>query len=407
MCYCGFAFLLSFVMRSSLLLYLLIGHAVSFSLAGLARIPFCSASLPFWSARCCGGAKSSDCSCSADIVEVGCDKPARVKKMWAQNFLSGVDWPELREKECNECAAARCSRHRVVASLSAADLGCDVEPFTSSPAFYTYNVPRFFAMQFRARYFVKHTGVTLVWIFAQDMPLNQDDRQLSQVDLDSKRCRWLQGHDQETGNFTSVLPLVVGLPVPLTESIDRKHRLFRGRRGFITSWVEHPDGSTELWEGEHVHSHLPPAEYVKFENGSWQIHLDLPIGVYPLSPSSRTWKIHKASGTTARRTGYFLVADFASTAHMIQGLTLEGLFLTHANATLTRWLLIMSQLTFAFRKCQVQITFGFAALIAIAVCARTSCVGSSFDDMSSWCGQRHRCGSRRGATVVIGLSRKY
>ena len=39
---------------------------------------------------------------------------------------------------------------------------------------------------------------------------------------------------------------------------------------------------------------------------------DLPVGVYPLTPRSRTRLVNKATKVKARRTGFFLVPDFAS-----------------------------------------------------------------------------------------------
>ena len=69
----------------------------------------------------------------------------------------------------------------------------------------------------------------------------------------------------------------------------------------------------------------PVVIYVKFDGASWQID-DLPVGVYPLTPISRTWKVHKATGISARRTGFTLMPDFASTGHMIQGATLDAVF---------------------------------------------------------------------------------
>ena len=69
----------------------------------------------------------------------------------------------------------------------------------------------------------------------------------------------------------------------------------------------------------------PVVIYVKFDGASWKID-DLPVGVYPMTPISRTWKVHKATGISARRTGYTLMPDFASAAHMIQGATLDAVF---------------------------------------------------------------------------------
>jgi hypothetical protein len=50
------------------------------------------------------------------------------------------------------------------------------------------------------------------------------------------------------------------------------------------------------------------------------------VGVYPMTPRTRTWKVNKYTGIEAKRTGYLLLPDFASTAHMIQGASLEAAF---------------------------------------------------------------------------------
>ena len=48
--------------------------------------------------------------------------------------------------------------------------------------------------------------------------------------------------------------------------------------------------------------------------------------MYPLAPVSRTWTVNRQTNVKARRTGFFLVPDFASTAHMIQGMSLDAAF---------------------------------------------------------------------------------
>ena len=41
---------------------------------------------------------------------------------------------------------------------------------------------------------------------------------------------------------------------------------------------------------------------------------------------TRTWKVNQKTGVEARRTGFWMIPDFGSTAHMIQGATLEAAF---------------------------------------------------------------------------------
>ena len=81
------------------------------------------------------------------------------------------------------------------------------------------------------------------------------------------------------------------------------------------------------FDGEVLLCQLPRAVYIRFPNATWdKISDDFPEDVYPVTPVSRTWKVNKWSGISARRSGYYIVPDFGSTAHMIQGQTLDAAF---------------------------------------------------------------------------------
>ena len=67
----------------------------------------------------------------------------------------------------------------------------------------------------------------------------------------------------------------------------------------------------------------------------WKIHDDLPVGVYPVRPVSRTWTVNLRNKVKVRRTGFCLVADFASTAHMIHCQNLDALFANIMNESFT------------------------------------------------------------------------
>ena len=151
------------------------------------------------------------------------------------------------------------------------------------------------------------------------------DRDLKLDKLNEKRTAWLQRHDQDTCNLTSLLPLAVGIPVRLTDNVDRSRHLYRGRRGFLHGWTLDPACSSVESEGEFLIDHLPVVLYIHFPEAQWTIG-KLPQGVYPLNPRTRTWKVNKYTGIAALRKGYALLPDFASTAHMIQGATLEAAF---------------------------------------------------------------------------------
>ena len=49
-------------------------------------------------------------------------------------------------------------------------------------------------------------------------------------------------------------------------------------------------------------------------------------GVYPLTPVTRTWELSKKTRQEVSRKGFFAIPDFASTAHMAQGISLKALY---------------------------------------------------------------------------------
>ena len=67
--------------------------------------------------------------------------------------------------------------------------------------------------------------------YAPDVPLHPEDRELSQDKLDAKRFSWLRRHDQETSHPTSIYFLAVGMPIRLTDNVDRSSQLYRSREG--------------------------------------------------------------------------------------------------------------------------------------------------------------------------------
>ncbi len=78
-------------------------------------------------------------------------------------------------------------------------------------------------------------------------------------------------------------------------------------------------------DGEYILDSQPMVVYIHFPEAPWRIG-KLPLGVYPLKRKSRTWKVNKHTGIEARRTGFWILPDFGSSAHMIQGATVEAAF---------------------------------------------------------------------------------
>ena len=268
-------------------------------------------------------ASQEDCNCNADTEHV--EGLGVMKTDWKRTFLAGepnmADY--IARTECSVCAKERYRRRRV--SYQDQMVTSDSTEFSHAPALYSFNVPRYFAILLRAQSFALSEQVQLTWCYAKDTPLHPEDRELPTEKLDAKRMAWLQRHDQDTSHLTSMLPLAVGLPVRLTDNVDRQLQLYRGRRGAIHGWTLDPFCESSDANGDMLLDRLPLVIYVLFREATWKIGT-LPEGVYPLTPRSRTWKINKSTGMLAKRKGYTLLPDFASTAHMIQGATLDAAY---------------------------------------------------------------------------------
>ena len=130
--------------------------------------------------------------------------------------------------------------------------------------------------------------------------MHPSDRELKAEALNEKRMSWLQRHDQDTGNITSLLPLAVGMPIRLTDNVDRNRQLYRGRRGELHAWTLHPESTTVEINGELLVDRVPVTIYVLFPEAEWRIG-NLPKGIYPMAPRSRTWHVNKRSGIQVRR----------------------------------------------------------------------------------------------------------
>ena len=184
------------------------------------------------------------CRCSKDIEKVEVIGPYR--KSWKARFLSGyADMGALQrssEDECAECRAERTKRHRVLTDSTGSRIPeLHGKPFDSAPALYTFNVPRAFATNLRAREYAKHRGVQLSWCYARDVPCLPEDRELPQKRYDAKMFSLLRFHDQQTRHLPNIYGLAVGMPVRLTDTIDRSRQLYRGRKGVIHGWSMAPN----------------------------------------------------------------------------------------------------------------------------------------------------------------------
>ena len=94
----------------------------------------------------------------------------------------------------------------------------------------------------------------------------------------------------------------------------------------VYAWDLHPDDKQVSQDGERLLKQQPLCIYVYFEGAQWQIHPGLPRGVLPLNPVKRSWALNRnKKEPRIDRCDFTLLPDYACTAHMVQGMTLEGL----------------------------------------------------------------------------------
>ena len=199
------------------------------------------------------------CGCNDDMVEdpvIG-----RYRKSLKERFHKGQSdmktFIHNAERKCRQCSEERSRRHRVLTDLSVLPPELHRSPFSGAPALYTFNVPRYFATNLRAKEFAKQNNLQLFWCYARDVPLHPGDRDLPKEKLEDKLFSWLRRHDQETGHIPSIYPPAQGMPVRLTENVDREKQLYRGRKGTIYGWALDPDCGKHEIEGEWILERLP------------------------------------------------------------------------------------------------------------------------------------------------------
>ena len=84
---------------------------------------------------------------------------------WKTKFLQGepdmADYIRNSEQACVQCSEERQRRHRVLTDFQNIPSSLTKSPFTSAPALYSFNVPRYFSSQLRVREFANSLGATL------------------------------------------------------------------------------------------------------------------------------------------------------------------------------------------------------------------------------------------------------
>ena len=128
------------------------------------------------------------------------------------------------------------------------------------------------------------------------------------------------------GRWPGELLLFVRMRARFTEEISKKKTMpiLKHQACIIVGWELHPIDRKTDSHGERKLDYLPLVIYVQVPKATWRVHAMLDTGVFPLQPITREWTINDATGSKASRRGFPLVPDFASTAFMNQGATLDA-----------------------------------------------------------------------------------
>jgi hypothetical protein len=252
-----------------------------------------------------------------------------------------VGCPDILTLECNVCREDRRSRHRVLNTEHDERYRQTEDPdFTRAPAIFPNNDIKYEVNKLRAEIFSAASNQALTWCPAKDKP---NTRVLNEKpNITEEKVTWLQRHDRDCGDLYGMLPLAVGMPVALTDHVDRnpEKNLLRGRVGYIDSWVLADEESSCFEDGTRILQHMVKAvlvqfkEWVENEKGElvynpckWTIAgIDRP-GVYPIAPWKRSWHLDQRRikpVLEVKRLQVPLAPAYAVTAHGAQGQTLPA-----------------------------------------------------------------------------------
>ncbi len=151
--------------------------------------------------------------------------------------LSETNWKYLHGQPVEGCTLSpeeRASRRRVL--LSTDDPRLAEKKFVEAPVIVANNDSKYQINKDRAKAYARAAGTPLRFSVALDLA-SSEALQAEECDKSAK-VRWLQYHDRDTADLCGVLPLAVGMPVALTQHIDRSEDklLLRGRVGRVHSW---------------------------------------------------------------------------------------------------------------------------------------------------------------------------
>jgi hypothetical protein len=249
-------------------------------------------------------------------------------RRWESAARQGNAWREIQQRwpECGACESERYRRCRLVQEQDKRVLQM---PYLAAPYVHQNNQPKYHAMLLRSVEWAKRSQEhpkQVLWIRAIDTPLNYRDIGNTAAKIDTKLVGFLQFHDQKTAGIPGLLPLYEALRVRTTEKVKKSKDLIilKHTPGTVIGWqLHHADDIADM-EPERLLHYLPLVIFVRVDGATFQLP-GLSVGVFPFTPVQRTWELNRETGAKISRNGYTLVPDFASTAFMMQGTSLNAM----------------------------------------------------------------------------------
>ena len=227
-------------------------------------------------------------------------------------------------QECGHCQAER--RRRQLVATGPDDERFLLPEFVKATAIYPNQDVKCKVARQRAVDWAASEGKQISWVYARDAARHGTFQQRPYTSSD--KVRWLGYHDKACADMPGWLPLAVGMPVVLTDHLDRgEKQLLRGCHATIHSWVVDEDEGAVADAAEVTLRRMPRQIVLDFHTDAWTLKSMPGPGLYPIAPRQRVWFLdayRKKPVLGVRRKQFLISPGLASTAHAAQGRSLDA-----------------------------------------------------------------------------------
>ena len=241
-------------------------------------------------------------------------------------------------RECEICQAER--RRRQLVASGPDDARFALPEFVEATAIYPNQDVKCKVARQRAVDWAASHQKQISWVYARDSARHGTHQERPYTSAD--KLRWLGYHDKACADMPGWLPLAVGMPVVLTDHLDRSEKqLLRGRRATIHSWVVDDEEMGVDDVAEVTLRKMPRQIVLDFHTDAWTLKGMEKAGLYPIVARQRTWHLdayRKRPVLGVRRKQFMITPGLASTAHAAQGRTLDAVIADLEEGRCVSWM---------------------------------------------------------------------